>query len=61
MVLGVPVGDWADAEREENNSNGLKTFGLKNGSSQGQNLALTVLSVQDGPYSRLIDVCITQL
>jgi len=35
-------------EREGNSSKGVENFGLKNGSFQGQNLALTVLFV---PYS----------
>ena len=33
------------AEQEENNMTGFKDFGLQNGSSQGQNRALTVLCV----------------
>ena len=32
-------------ERERNNLHGFQDFGLENGSSQGQNLALTVLLV----------------
>ena len=40
-------GRRSGAEREGNTSTGLKYLFLKNGSSQGQNLALTVLLVPD--------------
>jgi len=39
----VRGGGLSAVERGKNNLNGVKDFHLKNGSSQGQNLALTVL------------------
>ena len=44
----LPLAELAPARpREGNNLNGLKDFRLENGSSQGQNVALTVSCVPD--------------
>jgi len=44
-MLWCPDQLAAALEREQNNLKGFKDFHLKNGSSQGQNLALPVLCV----------------
>ena len=45
------ISDGNSAERERQNFKGLKGFGLKNGSSQGQNLAWTVSFAPNSMFS----------